>query len=632
MHTDYEGATTTSTSSASHASPPLTLKAPGARSGAAAGELDRTRQYGETADGITATLTSASSSFTPEPVPPVSSSSHPGVGSREDEDGVPVDVGGAHAAAGPAAVDAVTTAAVGVDLGGGAMEGIDQHAGTIFAERLKTILSAEDLVEMAVIGRGQHGQVVRALHLPTLCMLAVKKINVFRTGGRRQLVKELLAYAKLSSPYIVPLLGAFYDEGSIVLASEYMDMGDLKRYVSRYGPMPDPLLRHVVRQALLGLHYLHASYQIHRDIKPDNILVDHRGRVKIADFGLLKELRSTLSETTSFLGTLAYLSPERLTSKAYSYSADMWSMGLVVYFCATGRPAFPNANYWQVLDSLTHNGAPTLNPTKYSPALCSLVHCMLRRDPAKRWTAARLLTEHPFFVDPPAGTPSDEEIVQTYFKDRFVPEGVPTTAVPPSTTASTTSSTTAVTTPSDVSAPGAGPSSSLTTPHSCLGGFVDPDGTPEYLRAVDVVVEAHFHGLLRIPRDSIPNEVLLVMRTKELKRRRKEAHRLRHIAKRLGTPEARAAAAEAVALFRQEEAAVAALAAGHPEPVDAEAGPDSGYLWVQGYRPLLPEDSVRFQRIADIYGVPVDVVEAAFEAALAKRRAAARGLEVVISV
>lgn len=68
--------------------------------------------------------------------------------------------------------------------------------------RLRTMLCAEDLVEIAPIGRGQHGQVVRAVHLPTLCMLAVKKINVFKSGGRRQLVKELHAYAKLTSPYV----------------------------------------------------------------------------------------------------------------------------------------------------------------------------------------------------------------------------------------------------------------------------------------------------------------------------------------------------------------------------------------------------------------------------------------------
>lgn len=115
-----------------------------------------------------------------------------------------------------------------------------------------------------------------------------------------------------------------------------MDLGDLKHYVAKHGPMSEPLLRYVAKRALLGLHYLHSSCQLHRDVKPDNILLDHRGNVKLADFGLLKELKSPDEKITAFLGTMTYLSPERLDNEPYGCSSDVWAMGLVFYFCATG--------------------------------------------------------------------------------------------------------------------------------------------------------------------------------------------------------------------------------------------------------------------------------------------------------
>jgi len=419
---------------------------------------------------------------------------------------------------------------------------------------LKAVLTAQDLVPLSTAGRGQHGQVIRALHLPTLSLLAIKRINVFEVGGRRQIVKELMAYAKLTSPYVVPLLGAYYDKGAVVLASEYMDLGDLKSYVRSYGPMNEMVIRHVFRRALLGLHYIHSCHHVHRDIKPDNILLDHKGNVKIADFGLLKELSSTLSKTTAFLGTLNYLSPERLASQPYSFPADIWSMGLVIYFCATGKPAFTSNTFWDLLEEITKNGEPRLTVTdgKFSPELCCLIASMLRINPDERWTAAQLL-QHPFFTMYPLlepgsrlPLPTEEELARGSPNIRTYEEFVR---------------------------------------HYFTDKFVQKVDLNECRRVVDEVVKNHFHGVLRLCKRDFPPQLLETLN---------RAERQRHDKRETET--------------KQEE--------------------DDEFIWVRGYRPIVPEDTVRFRRIADIYHISPEEVQMMFVESLRAKRDRARGVVV----
>lgn len=132
----------------------------------------------------------------------------------------------------------------------------------------------------------------------------------------------------------VPVV-AFHDayteieSGSVCMVMEYMDGGTLQKFVSQGESLSDPALAAVARSVLRGLAHMHSKHQIHRDIKPSNILLDRNGRVKLSDFGVVRELTETGSLAKTFTGTLTYMSPERITHKNYSYSSDIWSLGLV---------------------------------------------------------------------------------------------------------------------------------------------------------------------------------------------------------------------------------------------------------------------------------------------------------------
>ena len=146
-------------------------------------------------------------------------------------------------------------------------------------------LRSDDLVEMCDIGSGQHGSVRKALHLPSLTRVALKRMSVFDRDARHQFYKELKTFSKLRSEHLVCFLGAFHDDGHITMGSEYMDCGSLTDFVDnnavRLNPLPsdepqpphavygldERLLCYLARQLLLGLHYLHRSHLVHRDIK-----------------------------------------------------------------------------------------------------------------------------------------------------------------------------------------------------------------------------------------------------------------------------------------------------------------------------------------------------------------------------
>lgn len=215
-------------------------------------------------------------------------------------------------------------------------------------------LSKEDLVELEIIGRGQNGNVRKAVHLPTLTRVALKSMDIYEKSTRHQLLHELHAFSGLNSPFLISFLGAYHDQGMIFLASEYMDCGSLSHFQHRLGGSirSEELLKHLSRNILKGLEYLHANHRIHRDIKGDNILLNRRGEVKIGDYGLMTTVDAEHPYTAEFMGTLAYLSPERLASLEYSYSGDVWSLGVTLIQVATGQLPVIGSDYWDFLGAL----------------------------------------------------------------------------------------------------------------------------------------------------------------------------------------------------------------------------------------------------------------------------------------
>jgi len=254
---------------------------------------------------------------------------------------------------------------------------------------------------LEAIGSGACSVVRKARYRPDGRIVAIKEINMYVAQNRHQLVEELRTLYKTNCDAIVKFYGAFAKEGSIALVLEYMDGGSLWNVLEQVGPIPERILANMTYQVLWGLCYLKHEKRIHRDIKPQNILINSRGQVKLTDFGISKELMSTLAMGSTFVGSFRYMAPERLSNAPHTYASDIWSLGIVLYEMATGRSPFANSDRStetpiEVMQCVVNESSPQLpelapSGEPFSHLFRAFMDRCLAKDPKDRFSAEMLL-------------------------------------------------------------------------------------------------------------------------------------------------------------------------------------------------------------------------------------------------
>ncbi|KAJ4789460.1 Mitogen-activated protein kinase kinase 3 [Rhynchospora pubera] len=260
--------------------------------------------------------------------------------------------------------------------------------------------ASHEMHVFGAIGTGASSIVQKAIFVPTHRVLALKKINVFEKEKRQQLLNEIRALCEAACfPSLVEFHGAFYSAGSgqISIALEYMDGGSLADVLKVKKEIPAPIIAHLFKRILQGLQYLHGvRHLVHRDIKPANLLVNLKGETKISDFGVSAGLENTMAMCATFVGTVTYMSPERIRNETYSYSADIWSLGLSILECGTGKfPYTANEGPANLMLQILYDTSPTPAKDKFCPEFCAFVDACLQKDADKRPTADELIS-HPF--------------------------------------------------------------------------------------------------------------------------------------------------------------------------------------------------------------------------------------------
>ena len=160
--------------------------------------------------------------------------------------------------------------------------------------------------------------------------------DVFRDRFRR----EARAMAQLSHPNLVNVYDFSAQGDQVFLVMELITGGTLRELLAERGPMPPHAAAAVMRGMLTGLAVAHDKGMVHRDIKPDNVLIDTSSRVKLSDFGLVRAAAETTASTDQIVGTVAYLSPEQVSGDPITQASDVYSAGVVLFELLTGRTPF----------------------------------------------------------------------------------------------------------------------------------------------------------------------------------------------------------------------------------------------------------------------------------------------------
>ena len=238
--------------------------------------------------------------------------------------------------------------------------------------------------------------------------LAIKSIKLYDKNTRNQFKNDLKVLLGSSNrcENIISFYGAFVTEGNVKILLEFMNIGSLDKILrdikkKKLSPpcIPESILSKITKQILLGLRYLHKEkHQIHRDIKPANILMNSAGIVKLTDFGISRSLENNQIYSKTFVGSRSYMSPERITGKKYSYSSDIWSVGLVIYELATGKEPYGEGDdFLTQITKIVENDEPRLDNNIFSKEFCDFIEKTVKKEQEKRADVDELLN-HPWIV------------------------------------------------------------------------------------------------------------------------------------------------------------------------------------------------------------------------------------------
>ena len=212
----------------------------------------------------------------------------------------------------------------------------------------------------------------------------------------RRFQREALSASSLSHPNIVEMYDVGEDDGQYYIVMEYVDGKTLKQVLKQRGHLSITEVVDIMLQLTDGLAHAHDAYIIHRDIKPQNIMILSNGMIKITDFGVATALNSTqLTQTNSVMGTVHYLPPEQANGKGSTVRSDIYSMGIMMYELLTGLVPYKGESAVEI--ALKHLREPLPSVRKVDPTIPQSIENVIIRatakNPKNRYIDAREMHE-----------------------------------------------------------------------------------------------------------------------------------------------------------------------------------------------------------------------------------------------
>ncbi|XP_065834471.1 microtubule-associated serine/threonine-protein kinase 3-like isoform X3 [Oscarella lobularis] len=273
--------------------------------------------------------------------------------------------------------------------------------------------SEEDFSEIKLISSGAYGSVHLVRHKKIKKRFAMKKVSKQSMVLKKQVdqiyaERDILTFA--DNPFVVSIFCTFQTKKHLCLVMEYVEGGDCATLLKNMeGPLPVDLARMYFAETVLALEYIHSLGVIHRDLKPDNMLITSEGHIKLTDFGLSKiglmNLTTNIIESASgqqdglfmdeqIYGTPDYIAPEVILMQGYSKSVDWWSMGVILYEFLIGVTPFYGETVDELFEQIKSNNLciewPSDPDEAPPPEAQDLITHLLRQNPADRLGSAQM--------------------------------------------------------------------------------------------------------------------------------------------------------------------------------------------------------------------------------------------------
>lgn len=322
---------------------------------------------------------------------------------------------------------------------------------TVEDRHLQQPYSLDDFELICVIGRGSYAKVLMAKlkrTTRTYALKVIKKALIANNEDSDWIQTEKHVYETASNhPFLVGLHSCFQTPSRLVFAIEFVRGGDLMFHLQRQGWLPEQHARFYAAEICLALNFLHEKGIIYRDLKLNNVLLDHEGHIKLTDYGMCKEGIFHGETTSTFCGTPNYMAPEILRGEEYGFSVDWWALGVLLYELLTGRNPFdipdafdnPDQNTEEYLFQMILEKTIRV-PRSLSAKAVMVIKGFLEKQPRERLgcqeNAFGDIVNHPFFqsidwelleqkqISPPFRPCLDSDGDLTNFSPEFTDEPV----------------------------------------------------------------------------------------------------------------------------------------------------------------------------------------------------------------
>ncbi|KAI1195897.1 Pkinase-domain-containing protein [Nemania serpens] len=262
--------------------------------------------------------------------------------------------------------------------------------------------SLGDFDLLRTLGTGSFGRVhlVQSKHNQRFYAVKVlKKAQVVKMKQVEHTNDERRMLGEVKHPFLITLWGTFQDTRNLYMVMDFVEGGELFSLLRKSGRFPNPVAKFYAAEVTLALEYLHSRNIIYRDLKPENLLLDRHGHLKITDFGFAKRVPD---KTWTLCGTPDYLAPEVVSNKGYNKSVDWWSLGILIYEMLCGyTPFWDSGSPMKIYENILRGKVKY--PAYVHPDAQDLLERLITPDLTKRlgnlYGGPQDVKEHPWFSE-----------------------------------------------------------------------------------------------------------------------------------------------------------------------------------------------------------------------------------------